>query len=188
MHTSLHALVVWCTQRGLVCSLNSIDTFISLICPYLADIWACAHKHKACMHASLCAGVKLCAHTGLSCSHSIDTFISLIQSNLADIWACAHKHIGCMHASLHARVDLRAQKDPACYPDSIDILISLIRSNLAEIWACACKHIGCMHTSLRAQVYLCAQKDRLVILIPFILWSLWSDPIWLRYGPVHART
>ena len=86
-----------------------------------------ACKHIVCMHASLCALVKLCAQRSPACSpDSIDTLISLIQLNLADVWALAHKNIACKHANLSDQVKLCAYRGPACPPDSIDILISLI--------------------------------------------------------------
>ena len=88
MHASLHSQGKLCAQTGRACSPDSIDAFISLIQPNLAEIWACAHKHIACMHASLHAQVKLCDQTGLACSpDSIDTLISLIRTNLAEIWS-----------------------------------------------------------------------------------------------------
>ena len=86
MHTRLRAWVVLCTQIGLVCSPDSIDTPILLIQPYLDEIWAQACKHIACMQASLCAFVKFCAQRGPACSpDSIDTLISLIRPNLAEM-------------------------------------------------------------------------------------------------------
>ena len=119
MHTRLRAWVVLCTQIGLVCSPDSIDTFIFLIQPNLAEIWAQARKHIACMHASkhivcmltsLPAWGVLCTQIGLVCyPYSIDTFIFQIQPNLAEIWAKACKHIAWMHTSLHARDEVCAQ-------------------------------------------------------------------------------
>ena len=77
MHTRLRAWVVLCTQIGLVCSPDSIDTFIFLIQPNLAEIWDQACKHIACMHASLLAQVKLFAQRGPAfSSDSIYTLIS----------------------------------------------------------------------------------------------------------------
>ena len=71
------------------------------------EVWACALKQTACMHASLCTQVKLCGQTGLPYSpHSIYTLISLIWPNLAEIWVCTRKHIACIHASVHAWVKL----------------------------------------------------------------------------------
>ena len=78
------------------CSPGSIDTFISLIWPNLAKIWACACKNIACLHASLCALVKMCVQTYLAwSSDSIDTLIFLIWPNLAKIWTCV---TGILHA------------------------------------------------------------------------------------------
>ena len=71
------------------------------------EVWACALKQTACMHASLRTQVKLCAQIGLACSpHSIYTLISLTWPNLAEIWVCAHKHIACIPARVHAWVKL----------------------------------------------------------------------------------
>ena len=79
LHTSLHAWVALCTQISLVCSPDSIDTFIFLFQPNLDEIWAQACKHIGCIHASLCAQMKLCAQRGQACSpDAIDTLISLI--------------------------------------------------------------------------------------------------------------
>ena len=155
-HHSHDWLVPW-DSLGLACSLDSIDALSSLIWPTLAEKWVNAHKHIACMHASLHAQVKLCAHTGLACSpDSIDTLISLIGPILAEIWSQARKHKACSHVSSQVWVVLCAQTGPAFSPDSIDTLIFLIRPNLAEIWAVACKHTACVHKSLHAQVKLCA--------------------------------
>ena len=77
MQTSLCDWGELCAQKGLACSLDSIDTMISLTPPDLAEIWACVHKHIVCMHASLCTWVKLCAQRGPACSPDyIDTLIS----------------------------------------------------------------------------------------------------------------
>ena len=82
------AWVMLCAHICLACFPDSIDTLISLIWPNFTEIWACAHKHKVCMHASLHAWVILSAQTDPMCSpDSIDTLISLIQHNLAEIWA-----------------------------------------------------------------------------------------------------
>ena len=79
VHASFHAWVVLYTKIGLVCSPDSIDTFLFLIQHNLADIWAKACKHIACMHASLRARDKLCVQRGQPCSpDSIDTLISQI--------------------------------------------------------------------------------------------------------------
>ena len=89
MHASLNACIVLYTQIGVVYFPDSIETFIYLIQPNLAEIWAKACKHIACMHASLLAQVKLCAQRGVAfSSDSIYTLMSLIQPNLAEIWAC----------------------------------------------------------------------------------------------------
>merc|ERR1711954_556700 len=93
----LGARVVLCAQKDLACYPDSIDTLISLIRSYLADIWACARKHIGCMHASLHARVVLCAQKDLACyPDSIDILIYLIRSDLAEIWAFARKNTGCM--------------------------------------------------------------------------------------------
>ena len=85
MHATLCAQLKLCAHTGPVCSPDSIDTFISLIRPNMAEIWACACKNKVCMHASLRIMVKICAHTGPVYSpDSVDTLISLIQTNLAE--------------------------------------------------------------------------------------------------------
>ena len=124
-------------QTWKACSPDSIDTFISLIWPNLAEIWACAHKHNACMRTSLCASIELFAQTGLACSpDSEDTLISLIQPNLTEIWACAHQKIVCMHASMGACLHAHAQTSkswPACHPDSIYISIPPIWPKLAGL-------------------------------------------------------
>ena len=130
---SVHAQVVLCAQKGLVCSPDSIDTLISWIPSKLAEIWACAQKHIGCMHATLHAWGEVCAQRGLAWPpDSIYTLISLIHSNLAEIWACARKHIVWMNACLHAQVILCAQRGRAWSLDSIDTVISLIGLNWAE--------------------------------------------------------
>ena len=155
MHASLPAWVVLCTQICLVCSPNSIDTFIFLIQPDLAEIWAQACKQIACMHAALPAPVKLCAQRGLAYSpHSIDTLISLIWPHLAEIWAFPHKHVTCMLRSNYVLREVRHNLLKACF----------FRSN-----------------------YVLREVQRF-LLIPYILWSLWFDPIWLRYEPKPTST
>ena len=86
---SVHAcLVKLCAQRGPACSPDSIDILISLIRPNLAEIWACACKHTACMHTSLPTQVILFAQGGPAWSpNSVDTLISLFQPKLPEIWA-----------------------------------------------------------------------------------------------------
>ena len=98
MNARLCAWVTLWAHTGPVCSPDSIDTLISLILPNLADIWACAHKHIGCMHATLRARGEVCAQKGWACfPDSLDTLISLIHSNLAEIWAHACKHISLRH-------------------------------------------------------------------------------------------
>ena len=110
-------------------SWDSIDAFLSLIWPNLAEILVCA-----------CSCVKLCTVKGLACFPvSIDTLIILFWPNLAEIMACACNDIGCIHANVCAQVTLCAQRGLACSPDSVDTLITLIWSNLTKIWACAQK-------------------------------------------------
>merc|ERR1711954_13923 len=111
MHASFHVGGEVCAQKGYICSPDSIDTSIFLIHSNLAEIWAQACKHIACMHDSLPSWIVLCTQRGLVCSpNSIDTFIFLIQHNLAEIWAQACKQIVCMHASLSSPVKLFAQR------------------------------------------------------------------------------
>ena len=136
---------------------------------------------------TLCACSELCAQLGLEGSpYSKDTLISLIWPNFAEIWSHACKHISCMNASLHAWVVLYIQTGKTYSPNSINALIFLIWPNLAEIWACARRHIACIDASLWALDELLLRQVRHLLLIPKILLSLWYDPIWLRYGPVHA--
>ena len=79
MYSNLCAQVTLCAQRGLACFPDSTDTLISLIHSSLAEICACARKHKARMQESLRVHVKLCAQTGPACfPDSEDTLISLI--------------------------------------------------------------------------------------------------------------
>ena len=113
-HTNLHAQFKLCAETVLACSPHSIDTLIFLIRDNLAEIWACAHKDIAWMHAILHALFKLCTQTGLACSsNSIDTLIFLIRPSMTEIWAGAHKHVGCMHTSLRAQDKLCDQTGPA---------------------------------------------------------------------------
>ena len=150
MHASLDGQVKLCALTCQACSPDSKDTFISLIWPNLAEIWACAHKHIVCMQKSLHAWFVKCTQIGLVCSpDSIDTLLSLIRPNLAEIWALAHKHIVCMHASLRAWVKICTQRGPAC---SKNILISDPTQFGQDMGLCTQAH------SMHAQVILCAQR------------------------------
>ena len=192
IHASLCALVKLCAQRSPACSLDSIDTLISLIWPNLAEIWASAQKYIGCMHTRLHAGVKLCAQRGLAFSPgSIDILISLIWPNLAEIWAQAPKQIACMHTSLHACTLCVCVHRPISQPN----LVGSERSNYLwnqENMMDLSEHIStqaCMHayyvlacTGIYFSQTLSAQKDEGIYGIGKNMPEL-CEHIWLK----HAR-
>ena len=97
------AQVKSCTLIGPACFSDFIDTLISPISPHLAEIWACARKTIACMHASLGVLVTSCdQRSPANFLDAIDTLIPLIRPNLPKIWACTCKKIACKHNSLCA--------------------------------------------------------------------------------------